>query len=86
MRYYIADLHFFHDNLNRTMDCRGFSSVETMNGYIVEQWNRKVKPGKTPGTPGVFYSFLGLSAPNPDFLQGAPPLNPGPKTYSGIPL
>lgn len=45
MRYYIADLHFFHDNLNTTMDCRGFSSVETMNMYIVDQWNRKVKPG-----------------------------------------
>lgn len=45
MRYYIADLHFFHENLNTTMDCRGFSSAETMNTYIVDQWNRKVRPG-----------------------------------------
>lgn len=45
MRYYIADLHFFHENLNTTMDCRGFSSADAMNAYIVDQWNHKVKPG-----------------------------------------
>lgn len=45
MRYYIADLHFFHENLNTTMDCRGFSSAEAMNTYIVERWNRKVRSG-----------------------------------------
>lgn len=45
MRYYIADLHFFHENLNRSLDCRGFASAEIMNEYIVERWNQKVKEG-----------------------------------------
>lgn len=43
MRYYIADLHFFHDALNHKMDQRGFATVEEMNQYIVEKWNRKVR-------------------------------------------
>lgn len=33
MRYYIADLHFCHENLNTRMDCRGFESGEAMNEY-----------------------------------------------------
>lgn len=43
MRYYIADLHFFHANLNDRMDRRGFASVEEMNGYMIDKWNRKVR-------------------------------------------
>lgn len=43
MRYYIADLHFFHENLNNKMDHRGFENVEAMNQYMVEQWNKKVR-------------------------------------------
>ena len=30
MRYYIADLHFCHSNLNQRMDRRGFESGEAM--------------------------------------------------------
>lgn len=45
MRYYIADLHFFHEGLNESMDCRGFPSVSEMNAYVLERWNAKVKPG-----------------------------------------
>ncbi len=43
MRYYIADLHFFHENMNTKMDCRGFANVEEMNEYIIEKWNKKVR-------------------------------------------
>ena len=43
MRYYIADLHFFHDSLNSKMDKRGFGSVEEMNEYMIRQWNSKVR-------------------------------------------
>ena len=39
MRYYIADCHFFHDSLNRQMDCRGFANAEEMNNYMIAQWN-----------------------------------------------
>lgn len=43
MRYYISDLHFFHENMNTRMDCRGFANVEAMHAYIIERWNNKVR-------------------------------------------
>lgn len=43
MRYYIADLHFFHVAMNTRMDKRGFSSVEEMNEYMINQWNSRVR-------------------------------------------
>ena len=43
MRYYIADLHFFHTAINDHMDCRGFGSVEEMNEYMIQKWNAKVR-------------------------------------------
>ncbi|MCD8037695.1 MAG: metallophosphoesterase family protein [Lachnospiraceae bacterium] len=43
MRYYIADLHFFHAALNQKMDCRGFAGVEEMNEYMIAKWNGKVR-------------------------------------------
>ena len=43
MRYYIADLHFNHENLNTRMDCRGFESGEAMNEYMIAQWNSRVR-------------------------------------------
>ena len=43
MRYYIADCHFFHGALNTKMDQRGFEDVESMNQYMINKWNAKVK-------------------------------------------
>lgn len=43
MRYYIADLHFYHANMNTRMDKRGFESVEAMNEYMISRWNKKVR-------------------------------------------
>lgn len=43
MRYYIADLHFYHSAMNDKMDRRGFESVEKMNEYMVKKWNGKVR-------------------------------------------
>ena len=43
MRYYIADPHFFHENLNTKMDHRGFENVNVMNQYMLEKWNKKVR-------------------------------------------
>lgn len=45
MRYYISDLHFFHENLNHRLDCRGFTTAEEMNEYMVAKWNQKVGKG-----------------------------------------
>ena len=44
MRYYIADCHFFHGELNDNMDHRGFASIEEMNAYMLKKWNAKVRP------------------------------------------
>ncbi len=43
MRYYIADLHFFHAAMNDKMDHRGFADVEEMNEYMITKWNKKVR-------------------------------------------
>ncbi|MCM1134615.1 MAG: metallophosphoesterase family protein [Clostridium sp.] len=43
MRYYIADLHFFHGAMNDSMDNRGFAGVEEMNEYMLAKWNKKVR-------------------------------------------
>lgn len=43
MRYYIADLHFFHAAMNERMDHRGFQNVEEMNEYIIAKWKGKVR-------------------------------------------
>ena len=43
MRYYISDLHFYHEAINQKMDCRGFATVEEMNEYMIEKWNKKVR-------------------------------------------
>ena len=42
MRFYIADLHFFHDNLLNDMDHRGFESIEAMHEYMINKWNMRV--------------------------------------------
>ncbi len=42
MRYYISDLHFYHDSLNHQMDCRGFKDSAEMNAFMIEQWNSRV--------------------------------------------
>lgn len=43
MRYYIADLHFYHAAMNDKMDCRGFANAEEMNEYMIQKWNGKVR-------------------------------------------
>lgn len=43
MRYYIADTHFYHENLIDKMDKRGFETIEAMNEYMIEKWNAKVR-------------------------------------------
>lgn len=43
MRYYISDLHFFHEALLTQMDCRDFPDLETMHEAIIERWNARVK-------------------------------------------
>ena len=41
-KLYIADLHFFHERLNQSMDMRGFGSAEEMNAFMIRQWNDHV--------------------------------------------
>lgn len=42
MKYYIADCHFGHEKV-RQLDQRPFETVEQMDTYMIEQWNRVVK-------------------------------------------
>ena len=60
MRYYIADLHFFHEKLNTKMDNRGFESVEAMNEYMIRQWNSKVRKNDEVVVLGDFSVGKGL--------------------------
>lgn len=41
MKYYISDLHFFHENII-SIDGRDFNDVPEMNSFMIEQWNSKV--------------------------------------------
>jgi len=43
MRYYISDLHFYHESLLTKMDCRGFENCDKMHEYMIECWNKKVR-------------------------------------------
>ena len=43
MRFYIADLHFFHANMNYEMDMRGFENAEQMNEYMIKCSYKKNK-------------------------------------------
>lgn len=41
-KLYISDMHFYHNSLNKQMDCRGFANYEEMNTYMIQKWNEKV--------------------------------------------
>ncbi len=43
MRYYISDLHFYHESLCHQMDKRGFADGKEMNAYMIARWNEKVR-------------------------------------------
>lgn len=45
MRYYISDLHYYHNNMNTSMDMRGFESMEAMHTHMIDRWNSKVRRG-----------------------------------------
>ena len=42
--FFIADHHFGHENIIKYED-RPFESVEEMDSYMIERWNRVVKKG-----------------------------------------
>jgi len=44
MKLYISDLHFYSEKVSK-MDNRGFEDIRTMNQYMIDQWNKKVKGG-----------------------------------------
>ena len=44
MKLYISDLHFFHENVMK-LDGRDFPDVRSMNQFMIDQWNSKVKGG-----------------------------------------
>ena len=45
MKLYISDLHFYGDALISQLDNRNLPDCETMNRYMIDQWNSKVQGG-----------------------------------------
>ena len=43
MRFYISDLHLFHETLLNKMDHRPFETVDEMHEHIIRVWNKKVR-------------------------------------------
>lgn len=70
MRYYIADLHFFHGALNEKMDKRGFESTQAMNEYMLDQWNRRVGKNDEVVILGDFGASIYRQPPQPRINQG----------------
>lgn len=54
MKLYISDLHFYHEGAIK-MDERKFPDVRTMNQYMIDQWNSKVKGGDMVIVLGDFF-------------------------------
>lgn len=44
MKLYISDLHFYHENVLK-LDKRPFEDVRSMNQYLIDRWNQKVRGG-----------------------------------------
>lgn len=67
MRYYIADTHFFHENLlgNSDFSPRPFKDIYEMNDVMVDSWCSRVKENDE-----VFH--LGDIAFHPDYEGGYP--------------
>jgi calcineurin-like phosphoesterase family protein len=42
---YIADLHFFGEDVRQYLDKRPFASSKEMNDYMIRQWNNTVRKG-----------------------------------------
>ena len=53
MNYYIADTHFYHENIIRLCN-RPFKDVQEMNSVMAENWNAAVKPEDTVYVVGDF--------------------------------
>ena len=49
MKYYISDLHLFHENAI-AFDPRPFASLQEMHDTILKNWNDRV-------TNGIWYIF-----------------------------
>ena len=51
--FYIADTHFFHNNIIRYCN-RPYASVEEMNEALIDNWNKTVQPNDTIRIVGDF--------------------------------
>lgn len=58
MKYYISDLHLFHNRILEKFN-RPFSSVEEMHEVIINNWKNKVKDDDTVyilGDVGMYHA------------------------------
>lgn len=61
MKFYTSDLHFGHKNIIKYED-RPFSSVEEMDEFLVDRWNKKVSVGDEVYILGDFGFIKGKRA------------------------
>ena len=59
--WYTADTHFMHKML--ALDIRGFSSVEEHDEYLIQEWNKCVKPDDS------VYHLGDFSLKKPDLIR-----------------
>lgn len=62
MIYYIADTHFGHANIIRFCN-RPFATVEEMNQFMINNWNRRVNPDDYVYIVGDFAYRSSVSVP-----------------------
>ena len=65
MNFFIADTHFYHENVIK-FDKRPFSSVEEMNQTLIKNWNSVVQPNDQVYILG---DFCWKTAQDPQYVE-----------------
>lgn len=65
MKYYISDLHFFHDNIRKFCN-RPFETVEEMNEQLIKNWNSVVEDNDEVYVLGDMF----FKSNSPDAVRG----------------
>lgn len=60
--YFIGDNHFYDENIMK-FENRPFSTVEEMNTFMVNSWNRTISPNDTVIVVGDFFDLNNCTGP-----------------------
>jgi calcineurin-like phosphoesterase family protein len=62
---YIADQHFFDEDVRVKMDKRPFDNCEEKNSYMIDQWNSVVRGGDDVYVLGDMFDWKGAGSALP---------------------